>query len=77
MFPDLQRLLVDNNQGSSARMPRGCAHHPQAEVSPCGLEMMEQWEVDAREEQRGEKGFRSVSAEKELMLLTCGIGGDS
>ena len=39
--------------------------------------MMEQWEVDAREEQRGEKGFRSVSAEKELMLLTCGIGEDS
>ena len=57
-------------------MPSGCAHRPQADLSPCGLEIMEQSEVDAREEQRGEEGFRSVSAEKELMLLNCGVGED-
>ena len=66
-----------NKQGSSARMPSDCAHRPEANLSPGGLEMMEQWEVDAREEQRGEEGFRSVSAEKELMLLNCGPGEDS
>ena len=46
-------------------------------ISVRGLEIMEQSEVDAREEQRGEEGFRSVSAEKELMLLNCGVGEDS